>query len=433
VTEHDGGPQIPEKSVAAGGVQSLAFRGAEVVLQLALVAITARLMEPEGRGLYALASFTATACGLVLGSVWTANAIELAKGRATVRELRGTSLVIAAVGGSLIALVAVAFSFTVGDPWVVAYPALTTPFLLLSRYQQGLFQALGHVRAVNLILISRVALPLAFITPALLLDASVQEAIGIWALSLVAVAAMPYAWLHRLVGPARFPRDRDLYRRLITVGLKLAPGNSAALLNTRIGLVVLAIFTTEATVGVFSVATAVGEMLLLTAASLSISSFKRIASDDLASSAALTARSVRHAILLALVGAAVLVPAAAIGLPWVIGDGYEDVPLLVALLAPGMAFKAALIVLNTFVSVQAARPGAVTLVALLGTGLTVALTFALVPFADANGAAIASSVAAIVTGLVTFRIFTAESGEPARVFTPGRAELRDYAALVRRR
>ena len=414
-------------------MQSVAFRGIEVTAQLALVAITARLMEPEGRGLYALASFTATACGLVLGSVWTANAIELAKGRATAQQLRGTSLVIAAVGGSVIALAAIAFSFTVEDQWVVAFPAVTTPFLLLSRYQQGLFQSLGHVRAVNLIIISRVVIPLSFITPALLLGASDRRAIAIWSLSLAAIAAMPFWWLHRTVGPARFPRDRALYRRLVTVGLKLAPGNSAALLNTRIGLIVLAIFTSEATVGVFSVATAVGEMLLITAAALSISTFRRIASGDAASSAALTARSVRHAILLALLGAAVLVPASAIGLSWVIGDGYEDVPLLVALLAPGMAFKAALIVLNTFVSVQAARPGTVTLIAMLGTGLTVVLTFVLVPIADANGAAIASSVAAVVAGLVTFRVFTQESGERARVFTPGRAELRDYAALVRRR
>ena len=425
--------QVPETSVKAGGVQSVAFRGIEVTAQLALVAITARLMEPEGRGLYALASFTATACGLVLGSVWTANAIELAKHRATAQQLRGTSLVIAAVGGSVIALAAIAFSFTVEDQWVVAFPAVTTPFLLLSRYQQGLFQSLGHVRAVNLIIISRVVIPLSFISPALLLGASDRRAIAIWSVSMIAISAMPFVWLHRTVGPARFPRDRALYRRLVTVGLKLAPGNSAALLNTRIGLIVLAIFTSEATVGVFSVATAVGEMLLITAAALSISTFRRIASGDAASSAALTARSVRHAILLALLGAAVLVPASAIGLSWVIGDGYEDVPLLVALLAPGMAFKAALIVLNTFVSVQAARPGTVTLIAMLGTGLTVVLTFVLVPIADANGAAIASSVAAIVAGLITFRVFTQESGERARVFTPGRAELRDYAALVRRR
>lgn len=425
-------PAIPEQSIASGGVQSLAFRGVEVVAQLLLVAITARLMEPSGRGLYALTSFAATACGLVLGSVWTANAIELAKQRTTPQELRGASVVIAFVGGGLVALAAFAFSLTLGDEWwVVAFPAAVTPFILMSRYQQGLFQSLGHVRAVNLTIFSRVLIPLAFITPALLAGATNRTAIGVWVLAQVAVAAVPFFTLHRLLGRARFPRDPALYRRLVSVGLKLAPGNSASLLNTRIGLIVLALFTTQAAVGVFSVATAVGEMLLLTAASLSISSFRRIASGDAASSAALTARSVRHAILLALLGGAVLVPASAVGLPFVIGDGYGDVPLLVALLAPGMAFKAALMVLNTFVSVQAARPGVVTLIAMLGTGLTVILTFALVPIADAEGAAVASTVAATVAALVTFRVFSHESGERARVFVPGRAELRDYVALGR--
>lgn len=420
----------PGRSIAAGGAQSLGFRVLEVAGQLGLLTITARLMEPSGRGLYALASLAATICSLVLGSVWTANAIELAKGRTNAQELRGASVVIAVVGGGLIACAGIAFSLALGDRWwVVAFPAATTPFLLMSRYQQGLLQSLGRVRPVNLIMVSRVLIPLLFITPALLAGIDDQGAIGIWALSLVVVPLLPLVMLHRQLGPARIPRDRALYRRLVSVGLRLAPSAAPQQLNVRIGLIALAIFTTEAAVGVFSVATAVAELLLFPAVALSISSFRRIADDERAGSAELTARSVRHAVLLSLAGAMLLVPASALALPWVIGAGYGDVPVLVALLAVGMAFRAALIPLYAFVSVQAERPGTVTVIAMASTALTVFATFALVPIADAEGAAIASSVAAAASGLATFRVYSRESGERARVFIPGPAELRDYVTL----
>lgn len=198
-------------------------------------------MEPSGRGLYALASLAATACALVLGSVWTANAIELAKGRTGPQELRGASLVIAAVGGGLIAAAAIAFSLTLGDRWwVVAFPAATTPFLLLSRYQQGLLQSLGRVHAVNMIMLSRVLTPLLFITPALLAGMSDRGAIGIWTLSLVLIPVLPLVTLHRVLGPVRIPRDRALYT-FVSVQAE-RPGTVAVIAMLSIALTVITTF-----------------------------------------------------------------------------------------------------------------------------------------------------------------------------------------------
>ena len=106
-------------SVARGGFQAFVYRILEVVAQAGLVIITARLMEPSGRGLYALASLTATLCSLPLGSVWSASAIEVSKRREPLPELLGALMVISLVGGALIALVGFGVAATLGDRWWV--------------------------------------------------------------------------------------------------------------------------------------------------------------------------------------------------------------------------------------------------------------------------------------------------------------------------
>ena len=126
----------------------MVYRVLELVLQVALLLLTARFLEPAGRGLYALASFATAVLSLPLASVWSANAMEVARRRTPMRQLLGTSLVIAIVGGAAIGLVALAFSLLIGDRWwVLAIPAAITPFVLLGRYQEGFYRAVGHVSA----------------------------------------------------------------------------------------------------------------------------------------------------------------------------------------------------------------------------------------------------------------------------------------------
>ena len=84
-------------SIAAGGVSAFIFRIVELFSLTLLVILTGRLMEPAGRGLYALASLTTTLLLLPLGPVWVSNVVEMARRRVPLRELLGGSMVIAAV------------------------------------------------------------------------------------------------------------------------------------------------------------------------------------------------------------------------------------------------------------------------------------------------------------------------------------------------
>jgi O-antigen/teichoic acid export membrane protein len=420
------------RSIAAGGLEAAVFRGIVVVCLVLLVIVTGRLMEPAGRGLYALAALTAGLCGLPFGAVWIATAIEVNRRRATLGELFGGSIVVAVAGGSATALVAFAFAPLLGDRWwLVALPAAVTPFMLLGRYQEGLYTSVGHIRAVNLISVARAVLPLVFITPPLLAGASPRTAIAIWVLWWVALPAIVYFPARSVFGRPRLPRDRGFYGRVVRFGSKIAGLNAVTMLNERVGLVALALFSTDADVGIYSVAIAGTQALLLVTESLALTAFQRIGGGSREESTALTLRAVRHSILIAAVGCVVLVPVAFFAVTWTVGPEYVDVPLLFVLLTPATVCGAAFLPLYVFFEVQIATPAARLRVAGSALLANVVFCLALAPMWGRWGAAAGTSLAFMLAGVVAFSVFRAESGARLRQLRPGRQELRDYVDLAR--
>jgi len=425
-------------SIAAGGFEALIGRGGVLVSQMFMIVLTGRFMGPSGRGLYALASLSIGLCQVPFGSVWVANAVELARRRATPRELSGVSIVVALVAGTLTSAVAFAISPLLGDRWwVLALPSLVTPFVLLRAYQEGLFQALGNVRAVNVLRIGRSLLAVVFIAPPILADASSRTTIVIWELSFIVLAATAYFRLRSFVGNPRFPRELAVYRRVTRYGLTISGFRVVEVLNERNGLLFLAAFATDATVGVFSIAVAATEVLLLSTDALQLSTFQRIGGDSREASAALSVRTTRHCILLAGAAGLVVIPVAYVAIPVVLGSGYDDVPLLLVLLLPNVLCQAAMRPLYSFFQVQAEKPASMFRVVASALAANVATNLALVPIWGARGAAVAASLAGVVAAIVAFRAFTAETHARWAELLPRRGDLMDYVdltmSLLRRR
>jgi O-antigen/teichoic acid export membrane protein len=418
-------------------VEALVFRSIELVATTLLTILTGRLMGPSGRGLYALASLVALAVTLPLGPVWYGSVVEVTRRRMTLREVLGGSLVVATGGGIATALVALAVSPALGSRWwIVAAPAAVTPFLLLMSYQEGLFTGMGHVRAVNLLRIGKAITPLLFITPPLLAGVAAPTAIEIWTLSFVAIPLVTYFPLRAVVGRPRLPRDRGYYRRVVTYGVRISGLNAVDAANDRAGLVVLAAFAGTAAVGVYSIAIAGVQVLFTATQALALSTFRRIGTGSREASAALTARTVRHALLLTAVGGLLLVPAAWIAIPLTVGKGYEDVPALLLLLVPNAILVAGLYPVYTYFQVQVTKPA--TLAKVAGSALlaNVALTVALAPRWGVWGVAVAASLAATVQSSVAMRALNREADVRIRDVVPGRAEVADYvwlAGRIRRR
>jgi O-antigen/teichoic acid export membrane protein len=396
-----------------------------------LVIVTGWLLEPSGRGIYALAALMVTVLMLPLGPVWYGNVVEMNQRGIALRELVGGSIVIAIAGGACTGLAALAGAAFLGDRWwVVAFPAAVTPFLLLTVYQEGVFTGIGHVRAVNLVRLARSVLPLVFIAPPLFAGASPKQAIAIWTLSFVAMPVIIYFPLRRLAGRPQLPADRGYYRRVIRYGGKIAGLNAVDALHDRVGLVILAIFASDAAVGVFSIAIAGRQALLVGTQALHLSTFRRIGTDSSEGSAALAARTVRHAVLLTTTSSLALLPVSFVAVPWVLGAGYEDVPLLLVLIVPSAITLAAMYPLYTYFQIQAAKPVTLLKVALMSLTANIAFTLALAPAWGIWGVGVATVLAAVVQLGIALRAFRAEAGQPLRAMVPGRAEVADYVGLA---
>ena len=431
-------PDFVPASIARGGLSAFAYRIVELLALTLLVIVTGRLMEPAGRGLYALASLTTNLLLLPLGPVWVGNVVEMTRRRVTPPEILGGSVAIAAVGGAATAVVALLVAPLLGDRWwVVALPAVVTPFMLLTKYEEGFYQGLGHVTAVNRVRVARAVFPLVFIAPPLLAGASPRTAIAIWTVSFIVLPTLVFVPLRALVGRSRLPADRGFYRRVITYGGKISVLNAVDTLNDRIGLLALAVFASEAAVGIYSVAIAAAEVLMIAPQALTLSAFRRIGMSSPEPSAALTLRAVRHSILFTAAGGPLLIPIVWLGVPLTVGDAYADVPWLFALLLPYAVCRAALTPLYTYFQIQARSPETLLKVGASALVSNVVLTVALAPVWGTWGVAIATSLAGLVGGVVAFRAFRAGTGASYRELVPGRAEVSDdlglAASLLRRR
>jgi O-antigen/teichoic acid export membrane protein len=419
-------------SVATGGLESVIFKACELVSQVLMVVLTGRLLGPAGRGIYALASLSVSLCQLPFSSVWVANTVELARKRATPRQLAGVSVVVAVGGGLLTAAVAIAISPALGDKWwVLAFPALITPFVLLRGYQEGMWQALGHVRAVNLLRLGRASLPFLFILPPLLADASIRVTILIWEAAFVVLSITAWFRLRAFIGSVQFPRDRAIYKRVTRYGLTISGFRIVEVLNERNGLIALAIFTTDAVVGVFSIAVAATEVLVLATDALALSTFKRISFESREHSAALSVRTMRHCVILAAAASVIVIPTVYLAIPFVLGDGYEDVPLLLVLLTPNVLCLAAVRPLYSFFQVQTQKPAKMYWVVGAALVTNTVLNIVLVPLWDAQGAAFAASISGIVGVTVAFRAFSAEANVRLADLRPGRDDLMAYVDLAK--
>ena len=298
---------------------------------------------------------------------------------------------------------------------MIALPALITPALVFLTYAQGFYQALGHVAAFHTVRVARIAGPLVFVSAALLVGAGIRGIIAAWALSFVVLVAPVLVHLVRVSGrPAPPDRSAREYVRALAVGARFLPGNAALALDLRVALPLLAMLSTTAVVGVYSVAVSVAELVRLGSRSIYIGSFADIGSREREAAAALTARAVRHSLLLALVASLAVVPATKLLLPPVVGPGYGDVPLLLALLLPGIAALAAFPTLTTFFSVQDGRPETVTVASMLLVGVSATCMLLLVGPFGASGAAVASSIGSLVGAGFLARAFLSATRLPSR-------------------
>jgi len=422
-------------SIAFNGIIAFLFRGVNLAVAVGILLFCTNQMEARDYGTLVLGLTVVGLVNSATGGLTAATAYQIANQRrdAGVALTSGGFIggwvgILAVAGGAL------AGQFAAGDTGAEA-PAIgaACAAVILNGVLAGAFLGRESLVRYNLALVcpplfALVAIVAAFLsgspkTPEVALT---MYAVGQWgALALLAATgnALPRG---------RVSIERGLIRDIARFAAVAGVASGISYLNYRADLFLVRHFEGKEGVAVYSIAVNIAESVWQVSGSLALAVYARVGSLGRAEAAALTARVMRHTVvLLAVVCSGLFVFADLVEM--VFPADYAGMATALRFILPGVLLYGLAQSFAGFYTYQRGMPWVSSVVAGSGLVIDLALAAILIPAMGVNGAALASAIAyslAILGGLAAFA--RSEGLGPGDLFRFGRAEVDDYRTLVRR-
>jgi O-antigen/teichoic acid export membrane protein len=386
-------------------------QGAQIVAGIVL----ARAFGPVGKGVVSYAGILIMFAVVTASGLKSAIAYQMGPQHRPAPEVYGSSLKLIAVAGAAGACLFLVLSrLQPSQPAFIAV-ACAFPFALFLHTVSGFYQLANRVERVNMQIMLTVGGGGMLLTAALILAFHVSLAVvlGAWVATFV-VGAFANAWGagEMIGGRPRLRGEGELLATQVRFGGKAALSGVIALLAQRIDVLIVSAALAPATLGVYTLALAVGETLWHISRALSWSAFRRIATRPREESVALTARVVRTLMFVEALVAAVLFVAG----PWLIslvyGGRFAEAGSVLRLLLPGFVLYSADETLASFLTVREGRPAFVLRVELLHFAVCALVTLATIGRFGMFGAAGATTIAYIAAYLIKAVAFARATGTP---------------------
>jgi len=373
---------------------------------------TAHAFGPAGKGVISLATILLTFAVTSADGVRDAVAFQIGREGRDARAVWGVALRLIALAGTCGLLVFLALWYFKPAQPAFLYVALAFPFAVYVQAVGVLYLLRDHVERINLKNAATIGGGGSLLTLALvvLFHASLWIVLAAWTATFIVAALWSSAGVRELLGGRALLRAAGLAREQVRFAAKSALSSNVTFLALRVDVLIVGAVLSPASLGVYTLALATGEVMWGVSRSLFWSTSGRVAMLDLAASAALTARAVRSVVAFQLAGGVLLF---AVG-PWLIssvyGSRFGEAGEVLRLLLPGMVFYSADGMLSYFIAVRCGRPGlllgleCITLVVCGGIALAAIRPFGM------YGAALADTIAYVTSYAVKIAIFTKLSG-----------------------
>jgi len=419
----------PEQSVRRGIFETVGLRAAALPLSFGISIVTSRYLLPVGRGAFVLGLLTVTLTAALLGNVGTALVYEVGRDKGSARLLYGRAIALSAILGVLgaIALVPLDLMFAQQDYRVVTFAVVGLAPLLLTQTISSMLLALGRLRLWNLLQLILPAVTLAGMLVLIVgFSKGVTGAITAWvagqslaaAVGLVATRSM--WWPPVALGSVRGMAP------MLSFGLRIGIVNLLSLVNYRIELIILENYRGLNGVGIYSLATSLGELLWLVSSAIATAVVAPAIGSDEQRAIDVVAKGVRHSIL----GTAFLGIVLGAVSPWVIptvfGGRFSPAVASLLILLPGIVAFAPASVLAVFFSMRIGRARYAFFLALGSIFATSIVAVLLIPSHGVRGAAIASTVGYVSSMTIAVIWFIRLTKIPVRRLVPGVDDLRTY-------
>lgn len=387
------------------GLYTFVMRILNAVCAAGLGILTARLLGPSGKGLYALpgveAGLVITAFG-GLGSALSYFILNKNVGASILRSALATAALFLLAGAAIVTPIAL-FS---GQHWALVPALASLPASAAVNMAAGYAVGIKRVRYSTAVNVAVTVVTLVLMSAGLFLVArSAAVAIAVWIVSSTAVGAIALTsmLLHarRLSGTERVPT-----RQFAGFALKVGCVNLVSLLNYRADLYIVALMTTPAALGMYTVAVSAAESLLVPTQVTALVTSPHIGSLERGAAAALTARCVRNNLLIALVVCGVLFALAAPLVRLLYGAAFAPTAAALQILLVGVFAMSLGSPMSSYFTLKLGQPEIPMWLAGISATVCIATSLALVPSMGIYGAAVGSTLAYILGQAVATWYFT---------------------------
>lgn len=412
-------------------------RGAALVLGLALQGALARLLEPAGRGSYAVCVM----CGNVLAVLFLFgldSAVQFHVSARLITAGKGARVILAAglIGGAAAAVVGVIGSkteaslfsrapraaFLIAFAWIPFQMWATSLLMIVTALREfgmaaGLTTAQIFVRlVVTLLLCGAGAM-------------GVEGALWANVIASASISAAALIWLRRRFPVDWSPPGAGQRRVLLGYGVRSHLGAICNLANVQIGTLILAMFVDEEAIGLFAAPVAVILTIVLVSDAVASVLQPRVA-EVKGGRPELTALCARMAALLTTVVVGLMAAFAEPILSVVLSEKFAASAPIMRVVAIGAVARAASKVIIPYHN-GTNRPGVVAWATVAGTAVNAGLLPVLLPSFELLGAAWAMTIGYVVSAVILVGAFHAHSGlSVAAVWRPRASDASAAAAIL---
>ena len=414
------------------GLYTFGMRILNAVCAAGLGILTARLLGPGGKGLYALPSVEA---GLVvtafggLGSALSYFLLNRRLSRGVLRPALLTALLFVLAAAAAITPIAL-FS---GQHWVLLPALASLPASACVNLAAGYAMGVKRVRYATAVNVAVTVLTLGLMAAGLFLVArSAAVAIAVWIAAGTLVGALALAAV--VVHARRLSGTESVSTfEFARFALKVGAVNLVSLLNYRADLYIVALLTTPAALGMYTVAVSAAESLLVPTQVTALVTSPHIGSLDRAAAAALTARCVRNNVVIALVVCGALFALAGPLVRLLYGPAFAPTAGALQILLIGVFAMSLGSPMSSYFTLKLGQPEVPMWLAGMSAAVCVATSLALVPTLGIYGAALGSTIAYIAGQSAATWYFSRRTKLRLReMLLPTRGDLRLYVQFFAR-
>jgi O-antigen/teichoic acid export membrane protein len=282
-------------------------------------------------------------------------------------------------------------------------------------------------------LISAAALALITGLLCLVLRLNVYGALAGWAGVSVAVSIYSARNIAKYAHDFATPQERlQVFREQVKFGFRVSFNQLLAHLNFQIDIFIVLFLLGHASLGMYSIAVGIGQMMWQLSRPLAVTSYGPVTSGNPQQAARVTMLCVRHALINVGVAAIILAAAGPLLIRIVYGPAFAPSGLALELLLPGILAYCTVPFFSQYFSLQLGKPSINTLVLASSTIICGVFTFFVAPHWGIIAGAVGTSISYVAALGIAASIFCRQTGVPFfELFAFSKHDMDQYRTLAR--